>query len=160
MEREARAREFKMDQAKAQSEQELRQLVGKPIPVPGTEATETSHLNGASASKSLSDTHLDTHGHTRVERGAIRDTVGELVELRPTPKCTFAGVVPIDSQRFLASSVRLVECLGCGRTCSLSPKNGVLRFPPHDRRKKEATLTSQLWARIDVDWDVVEGKNT
>ena len=51
MEREARAGEFKMDQAKAQSEQELQQLLGNPVPVPGTAPAEAPHANGASVSK-------------------------------------------------------------------------------------------------------------
>ncbi|MBO0790324.1 MAG: hypothetical protein J2P36_05170 [Ktedonobacteraceae bacterium] len=59
-----------MDQAKAQSEQELWQLLGKTIlPVPGTEVTaEVPHPNGVSG---LPGTHPSTHGHTRVERAAF-----------------------------------------------------------------------------------------
>jgi len=127
MEREARAGEFKMDQAKAQSEQELRQLLGKPIPVPGTEAPLAPHPNGASASKPWSDTHPSTHGPTRVERGATRDAVGDQVEIRPAPKCTFSGVVQIPLKRFLESGVALVECPDCACTRTLEPRGGVLR---------------------------------
>jgi hypothetical protein len=155
MEREARAGEFKMDQAKAQSEQELRQLLGKPIPVPGTEVTEPPHPNGANASKPLSDMHLGAHGHTRVERGATRDAVGDQVEIRRSPKCTFSGVVLIEPKRFLDSGVALVECPDCARTRSLSPRNGILRFPPHDKRKTQTPVTSPRWAREKTDWNVV-----
>src|SRR2546421_5530184 len=84
MEREARAGEFKMDQAKAQSEQELQQLLGNPAPVPGTIPTPVPHPNGASASRPSPDTHPRTHGQTRVERGAARDAVGDQVEIRLT----------------------------------------------------------------------------
>jgi hypothetical protein len=155
MEREARAGEFKMDQAKAQSEQELRQLLGKPIPIPGTEETEIPHPNGASASKPLPDTYLGAHGHTRVERGAARDAVGDQVELHPAPKCTFSGVVPIDLSRYLSSGVALVECPDCACTRTLEPRGGVLRFKSHDKRKTQTRATSRRWARIDSTWDVV-----
>jgi len=93
MEREARAGESKIDQAKARSEQELRQLLGKPGPVPWTVPTEVPHSNGASAFKPLAATYAGVHGHTRVERGAARGAVGDRVEVRPAPGCTFSGIV-------------------------------------------------------------------
>ncbi len=157
MEREARAGEFKMDQAKAQSEQELRQLLGKPIPVPGTEVTETPHPNGASASKPLPDRLPGVHGHTRVERGAARDPVGDQVLTRNSSKCTFFGIVPIGLKRFLDSGVALVECPDCACTRTLEPRGGVLRFKPHDRRKTTTPNTGPRWTRIDEDWNVVGG---
>src|SRR6266581_1074080 len=157
MEREARAGEFKMDQAKAQSEQELRQLLGKPIPVPGTEVTETPHPNGASASKPLPDRLPGVHGHTRVERGAARDPVGDQVLTRNSSKCTFFGIVPIGLKRFLDSGVALVECPDCACTRTLEPRGGVLRFKPHDRRKTTTPDTGPRWTRIDEDWNVVGG---
>ena len=87
-------------------------------------------------------------------------TVGEQVPTSKTPKCTFSGAVSIDLERYLSSSTHLVECPGCGRTRTLSPKSGVLRFPPHDRRKKETPHTEQRWARGETDWDVVGGERT
>jgi hypothetical protein len=161
MEREARAGEFKMDQAKAQSEQELRQLLGKPIPIPGTEETETPHPNRASASKPLPDVLRVTrgqHGHTRVERGAARDAVGDQVEIRPAPKCTFSGmVVHIPLKRFQESGVTLVECPDCARMRTLEPHGEVLRFKSHERRKTTTPNTGQRWARGETDWEVVDG---
>ena len=85
------------------------------------------------------------------------ETVEEQVQTGKTPRCTFSGIVSIDLERFLASSTHLVECPGCGRTRTLSPKNGVLRFSPHDRRKKETPHTEQRWAMEKTDWDVVGG---
>lgn len=151
-----------MDQAKAQSEQELRQLLGKPIPVPGTEETEIPHPNGTSASKPLPDTSPGAHGkpgHTRVERGAARDAVGDQIEIHPAPKCTFSGVVvQIPLKRFLESGVALVECPNCGRTRTLEPHRGVLRFKSHDRRKTTMPNTGKRWASSGgMDWDVVGG---
>jgi hypothetical protein len=42
-------------------------------------------------------------------------------------------VVSIDLKRFLNSDTHLVECPGCGRTRTLSPVKGVLRFKAHTR---------------------------
>lgn len=65
------------------------------------------------------------------------ETVKEQGETSESSKCTFSGVVPIDLKRFTESSVAVVECPGCARTRSLSPsKEGVIRFPPHERRKR------------------------
>jgi len=155
MEREARAGEFKMDQAKAQSEQELQQLLGKPIPVPGT---EVPHPNGASASKPVPDVHPGTPRHTRVERGPSRDVVGDQIEIRSVAKCTFSGVMPLDLARFLESGVTLVECPDCACTRTLEPRGEVLRFKPHDKRKTTTPNIGERWARIGATWGVVGGE--
>jgi len=78
-------------------------------------------------------------------------------EPNQSAKCTFFGVVPIDIRRFEESSVSLVECPGCGRTWTLSPHSGVLRFKSHDKRKTTTPITGQRWARGETDWDVVGG---
>ncbi len=152
MEREARTGEFKMEQAKAQSEQELKLLLGNPTPVPGTTLTTVRHTNGASP-----DPQQGTHGYTRVERAATRDLVGDQAQTTKTPKCTFSGVISIDIRRFLDSGIRLFECPDCARTRSLSPRNGVLRFPSHDKRKTHTPNTDQRWAMREATWEVVGG---
>ena len=83
----------------------------------------------------------------------------EPVQTSASPKCTFSRtVVAIDLKRFTASSVTSVECPDCGRTRSLSPVKGVLRFPPHDRRKMQTSVTGKRWsAKGKTDWDVVGG---
>jgi len=75
-------------------------------------------------------------------------------------KCTFLGVVPIDIKRFEESGVSLVECPDCGRTWTLSPRGGVVRFKSHDKRKTNTPVTSRRWARGEgkTDWDVVGGE--
>lgn len=74
------------------------------------------------------------------------ETVKEQGQTSTSPKCTFAGVVSIDLQRFLDSDIRLVECPDCSRTRSLSPVKGVLRFPSHDRRKVQTPVTAKRWS--------------
>jgi hypothetical protein len=158
MEREARTGEFKMEQVKAQSEQELQRLLGNPAPVPGTTSTTVHHTNGASPDPVSADTHRGTHSQTRVERAATRDPVFDQIRTTKTPKCTFSGVVSIEPQRFLESSVRLFECPDCARTRTLSLRNGVLRFPSHDKRKTHTPNTEQRWAREKTVWEVVGGE--
>ena len=96
------------------------------------------------------------------ERASTTKTVEmaeEPVQTSASPKCTFSRtVVAIDLKRFTASSVTSVECPDCGRTRSLSPVKGVLRFPPHDRRKMQTSVTGKRWsAKGKTDWDVVGG---
>ena len=87
------------------------------------------------------------------------ETAKEPVLPRTSPKCTFPGVVSIDLKRFADSGVSLVECPDCGRTRSLTPRKGVLRFPSHERRKMQTPVTSKRWAaKGKTDWDVVGGE--
>ncbi len=72
-------------------------------------------------------------------------------------KCTFSGIVQISLKRFEESGVALVECPDCGRTWTLSPRGGVLRFKSHDKRKMNTPNTGRRWAKIDSDWDLVGG---
>ncbi len=154
MESEARAGEFKMDQAKAQSEQELKRLLGNPAPVPGTDPTPTPHTP---APKVSPDTRQSVSGHARVERAATRDSVGDQTQTANTLKCTFSGVVPIEAKRFLDGGTHLVECPDCAAMRSLEPRSGVLRFKSHDKRKTTTPNTEQRWTRVDLAWGVVRG---
>ncbi len=86
------------------------------------------------------------------------ETVGEQVQTAKTPKCTFSGVVSIDLKRFLDSGIALVECTDCARTRTLSQRNGVLRFPSHDKRKTRTPNTEQRRAMEKTIWEVVGGE--
>ncbi|GHO80128.1 hypothetical protein KSD_78990 [Ktedonobacter sp. SOSP1-85] len=84
----------------------------------------------------------------------------EPVQTSTSPKCPFSRtVLPIDLKRFTASSVSSVECPLCGRTRSLSPVKGVLRFPPHEPRKMQTEVKGKRWSTTGkTDWDVVSRK--
>jgi AAA domain len=87
------------------------------------------------------------------------NTVAAQVPPHQSPKCTCAGVVAIDLTRFADSGVALVECPACARRRSLSPHQGVLRFPSHDRRKMQTAVTGVRWAaKGKTDWGVVGGE--
>ncbi len=156
MEMEARTGERKVELAKAKSEQELKGLLGNPATLPGT--TPSGHsANGASDLSASPDTTKSTGSKTRIERAATRDLVGDQVKTANTLKCTFPGVVKIEPKRFLDSGIKLVECPNCARTRTLEPRNGILRFPSHDKRKTRIPNTDQRWAMGETVWEVIGG---
>ncbi len=67
-------------------------------------------------------------------------------------------MVSIELKRFLESGIALVECPDCARTRTLSPRNGVLRFPSHDKRKIRTPNTDWRWAVKETTWELVGGK--
>ena len=83
----------------------------------------------------------------------------EPMQTNTSPKCPFSRtVLPIDLKRFTESSVPSVECPLCGRTRSLSPVKGVLRFPPHEPRKIQTLVSGKRWSTTGkTDWGVVGG---
>jgi len=90
------------------------------------------------------------------------NTVETAKEQEPSPtspKCTFSRtVIPVDLNRFTASSITVVECPRCGRTRSLTPVKGILRFPPHEPRKIQTELRGRRWSTTGkTDWGVVGG---
>ena len=147
MEMEARTGERKVERAKAQSEQELQQLLGNPATLPGTAPAGLDGANGVSSSGVSPSTHRSMNSQTRIERAANRDPVGDQIPKGKTPKCSFPGVLSIELKRFLDSGISLVECPDCARMRSLEPRNGVLRFPSHDKRKIRTPNTDQRWTR-------------
>ena len=58
-------------------------------------------------------------------------------------KCTFSGVVPIVVRRFLDGGTQLIECPDCAAMRSVEPRNQVLRFKSHDKRKTTTPNTEQ-----------------
>src|SRR6266536_416801 len=80
----------------------------------------------------------------RIERAAQRDPVGDQIPTTTTSKCSFSRVLEIPVQRFLDSGTQRVECPDCHALRAITPRNGMLRYPPHDRRK---TRTPQVEPR-------------
>jgi hypothetical protein len=95
----------------------------------------------------------------RNKGAANHDPVGDQMQTAKTPKCSAPSVVSIELKRFLDSGVLLVECPDCARTRTLSPRNGVLRFPAHSKRKTNTPVTSKRWAMGETNWDVVGGES-
>ena len=125
---------------------------GPSVEVPPSESTEQGNGSGTEPEReAVQALHVP---HTTETGG----TVGEQTQTVKTPKCTFPGVVSIDLKRFLDSGIALVECPDCARTRSLSPRNGVLRFPEHSKRKTRTSHTEQRWAMEKTLLEVVAGE--
>ena len=156
MEMEARTGEYKVERAKAQSEQELQQLLGNPTALPGA-ALKNLEANGVLSLSTSPDTTRSTRGKKRIEREAFRDPVGDQMRAVNALKCTFSGVLEIVPQRFLDSGISRVECPQCAAMRSLELRNELLRFPSHDKRKTRTPQTDRRWAKRETAWDVVGG---
>jgi hypothetical protein len=123
-----------------------------------TQAEQVSSPNGEQKIPLISPTEQATVAQSRLLSSHPKSGEHSAVsEPNQSAKCTFFGVVPIDSKRFEESGVSLVECPDCGRTWTLSPRGGVLRFKSHDKRKTNTPNTGKRWARMASDWDVVGG---
>ena len=126
---------------------------GPNIEAPPSESTEQGNGSGTEPEQEAVQA-LKQQNTT--ETGGTMGAQGQPVK---TPKCTFAKEISIDLKRFVDSEVSLVECPDCGRTRSLTPRKGVLRFPSHDKRKMQTPVTSKRWAaKGKTDWDVVGGE--
>lgn len=114
--------------------------------------------NGEHGNKTERETQPEQEAMQTNVQVETEGTVEEQTEMSTSPNCTFSGkVVLIDLKRFTDSGIKLVECPGCGRTRSLSPSKGVLRFKAHTRRKTTTLHTEQRWAKSgEMDWDVVD----
>jgi AAA domain len=125
---------------------------------PSVEAQESQSTEQGNGSRRAAETKREREAVPPDQQQNTTETVGtvgEQVQTGQTPKCTFPGLVSIDLKRFLASSTQLVECPDCGRTRTLSPHKGVLRFKSHEKRKTTTPNTGRRWAKMDSDWDVV-----
>jgi hypothetical protein len=89
------------------------------------------------------------------------ETAKEQEQTSTSSNCTFSRmVIPIDPKRWTESGITVVGCPRCGRTRSLSPVKGVLRFPPHGPRKIQTEVKGKRWSATGKkDWDVVGGES-
>jgi hypothetical protein len=147
---------------------------GPSIEAPQSESTAEGRVSGTEAERVSSPIEqpenptapitertdmADQAPSAQSEHVTSRNAVGDSVQPTKAAKCTFSGEVPIDLNRFLDSGIVLVECPDCGRTWTLEPHRGVLRFKSHDKRKTTTPNTRQQWPRGKTDWDVVGGKS-
>lgn len=105
--------------------------------------------------------HTPTGGETRkrgrIERAAQRDPVGDQIPTTTTSKCSFSEVLEISTQRFLDGGTERVECPDCHALRAITPHNGILRYPRHDRRKTQMPQTEPRWAQGEAGWEPVSG---
>jgi hypothetical protein len=130
LETEARTGEFKIEQAKAQSAQELEQFLGKPSLVPNSQPSPHPFSDGSTALP----TPQKPRPSSRIERIAHRDPVGEQVLTRNVTKCSSIGIIEVTRHQFQESGVTRVECPTCGARRGLKSPKDQPHFPSHPRR--------------------------
>jgi energy-coupling factor transporter ATP-binding protein EcfA2 len=147
LEMEARTGENRVARALAKSEEELQQFLS-----PLTHDEKATQANRGT----------DMHSHQerkggRIERAAGRDPVGNQMPAPTSGKCSFSGVLEIPPQRFLESGIDRVECPDCQAHRQVVPRNGVLRYPTHDRRKTRTPQKEPRWAQGGEEWEPISG---
>jgi hypothetical protein len=145
LETEARIGEFKIEQAKAKSEQEWQELLGKPPALP----------NGSSPQPDAQPSHPGK----RIERVAHRDPVGAegIPVVREAPgKCSFLGPISVTDQQFQESGVWHVECRTCGARRDMKKAKDRQKFPSHAPRKTPPPKREERWVLREVGWKVAK----
>ncbi|GHO50686.1 hypothetical protein KSX_88490 [Ktedonospora formicarum] len=138
-----------MARAKVQSEQELQQLVD-------------THANERKSAQTVNPA-ANGEGRKRkgnlVERAAVRDPVGNQTPSANTLRCIFSDVLDIDPKRFQDSGVACGECPECAALRQLQLRNGILRYPAHERRKTQTLQTEQQWVQGEKnDWSTCKSQ--
>jgi hypothetical protein len=107
----------------------------------------------------LTPSTFDPAGSGRVPMDYPMKPVTTALEQAVSIKYTFLRLVPLDTKRFAESGVSLMECPNCGRTWTLSPRGGVVRFRPHNKRTTTTSNSAERWAMRETLWKVVGGEN-
>lgn len=148
LETEARTGESKIEQAKARSEQELQQLLGKasaiPKDFPSSPPTPTVPL---------------TRTSKRVGRAAHRDPVGNEAQStlpEKNGKCSFIGPIGVTVQQYQESGIWRVECPTCGARRNMEQIRDRQRFPSHPARKTPPSKGEPRWTVHEQAWVSVE----
>lgn len=147
LEMEARTGEHRVARAKVQSEQDLQRLLD-------------AHANEKKSAQAVDPT---TNGREQerkgkpVERATVRDPVGDQVPKGNTLRCTFSDVLDIEPGRFQESRVARGECPECAALRQLQLRNGILRYPSHERRKTQTLQTERRWAQGETRWEIISG---
>lgn len=155
LETEARTGEFKIEQAKAKSEQDLQQLLGKPQAFPGG---SSNHPRETSAGHSQPTTPLPRSGK-RIERVAHRDPVGTgetPAVLETSGKCSFLGPIGVIDQQFQENGVWHVECQTCGARRNMKAIKDRQKFPSHPPRKTPPPKGELRWVFRESTWTMAE----
>jgi len=155
LETEARTGEFKIEQAKAKSEQEWQELVEKPQALPNG---LSNHLRETSTPQPQPAAPLSRKG-ARVERAAHRDPVGDGATTAipaASGKCSFLGPIGVTNQQFQESGVWHVECQTCGARRSMKEVKDRRKFPSHPSRKTPPPKGELRWIFQGSEWILVK----
>ena len=122
LETEARTGEFKIEEAKKESERELQRLLGKPSAVPISSSPHPPSSASATVSPLLL---LSSHTSSRIERASYRDPVGEQVVTTTSTKCSYQGEISVTRRQFQETGTTCVECPTCGARRTLKSRHPI-----------------------------------
>ncbi len=153
LETEARTGEFKIEEAKKESERELQRLLGKPSTVPMSAMPHSP----SSTSATVSPLPLQSsHTSSRIERASYRDPAGEQIVTTTSAKCTYLGVIEVTRSQFQEAGTTCVECPTCGARRTLKSPKDRPHFPSHPRRLNPPPKGERRWVEQEQIWKVVE----
>jgi hypothetical protein len=121
LETEARTGEFKIEEAKKESERELQRLLGRPSTVP----MSSSPHSPLSTSATTSPLPPKSHATSRIERASYRDPVGEQVVTGTSAKCSYLGEISVTRRQFQEAGTACVECPTCGARRTLKSRHPI-----------------------------------
>ena len=151
LETEARTGEFKIEEAKKESERELQRLLGRPSMVPGSSPQHPPLSNGATTSPRGTKSRSSFH----IERAAHRDPVGEQVFTGTSSKCSYLDMIDVSSRQFQETGTTCVECPTCGARRTLKSPKDQPHFPSHPRRLSPPPKGERRWILQGQVWKLV-----
>jgi hypothetical protein len=155
LETEARTGEFKIEQAKAKSEQEWQELVEKPQAFPNGSSNQRRVTSIPQSQPAASS----PRSGKRIGRAVHRDPVGtEGTPAVPgaSDKCSFLGPIGVTNQQFQESGVWHVECQTCGARRNMKEVKDRQKFPSHPARKTPPPKGELRWVFQESEWILVK----
>jgi hypothetical protein len=125
LETEARTGEFKIEEAKQESERELQRLLGRSSTVPSAFPHRPAVSKDATPSPKASKSGTSS----QIERAAHRDPVGEQVFTGTNTKCSYLGVIEVTRHLFLETGTTCVQCPICSARRTLKSPKDQPHFP-------------------------------
>lgn len=145
LETEARTGEFKIEQVKKESEQELQRILGKPSVLPNSSSQPPPLTSGSTTLPVPSKSPASS----RIERAAHRDPVGEQVFTTTSTKCSYLDTIEVTRRQFQESDTTCVECPTCGARRTLKSPKDRPYFPSHPRRLTPPPKGERHWREQD-----------
>ncbi|MBO0794473.1 MAG: TniB family NTP-binding protein, partial [Ktedonobacteraceae bacterium] len=152
LETEACTGEFKIEEAKKESERELQRLLGKPSTVPMS-ALPHPPLSTTAPTAPLSS---PSHTSSRIERASYRDPVGEQIVTTTSTKCTYLSEISVIRRQFQEAGTTCVECPICGACRTLKSPKDRPHFPSHPRCLNPPRNRERRWVEQEYIWKVAE----
>jgi hypothetical protein len=156
LETEARTGEFKIEEAKAKSEEDLQQLLGRPSLVPNSPTRRGTDASASPTPPTAPTAPLPRSSARAIERSVRRDPVGEQVVTGNAAKCSYLATIEVSSHQFQESGVLCVECPTCGARRSFKVPKERPRFPSHPRRQSPPPKGERRWVLQGQTWMMVD----